>query len=191
MKKDIIGLAGFIGSGKSLAGHFFEQLGAGFIDADEVVDDLYKKGHDGYRKLVNYFGDEFLKKNGELDKEKLADFIFSDQHKLRIVNDLIHPLVTSEIQKRIDKLDMEKIFVESTYFKPEHVGKLVQDILWIAADREKLKERVLRKTNMPEDLFEKILKFQRKPEEVGGEVDNNGTVEHLYEQLKKWWDQRK
>lgn len=188
--KDIIGLAGFMGSGKSLAGHFFEKLGAAFIDADDVVDDLYQQGNEGYRKLVNYFGDEFLKKDGEIDRKKLADFLFDDKHKLRIVNDLIHPIVTAEIQKRIDALDVPKIFLEGTYFKPEHLGRLVKDILWLATDKENLKKRVVDDGGMKEDLFEKILKVQEKPEHVSEEIENNGTVEELYEHLKKWWDKR-
>ncbi|MEZ4087051.1 MAG: dephospho-CoA kinase [Candidatus Gracilibacteria bacterium] len=190
MKKDIIGLAGFMGSGKSLAGHFFEKLGAAFIDADEVVDDLYQQGNEGYRKLVNYFGDDFLKKNGEIDRKKLADFLFDDKHKLRIVNDLIHPIVTAEIQKRIDALDVSKIFLEGTYFKPEHLGRLVKDILWLATDKETLKERVVENGKMKEDLFEKILKVQEKPKDVTEEIDNNGTIDELYDHLKKWWDKR-
>ena len=87
-------------------------------------------------------------------------------------------------------MDVKKIFLEGTYFKPEHLGRLVKDILWLATDKENLKKRVVDDGGMKEDLFEKILKVQEKPEHVSEEIENNGTVEELYEHLKKWWDKR-
>src|SRR5579883_2532813 len=101
MKRFVLGIAGYIGSGKTTVGRIFEELGAEFIDADKVVDELYQKGEDGYRKILSFFGEEYFKKNGELNRKKLAQAVFGDPKKLRILHDLIHPLVTNLIQKKI------------------------------------------------------------------------------------------
>lgn len=188
MKQKIIGIAGFICAGKTEAGRFLETLGASFIDADEVVNNLYRKGNEGYRKMVNYFGDEFLKKDGELDRQKISRFVFEDRNKLTILNHLIHPLVTNEVQKLIDASGARTIFVEATYFEPKYLGRLVDEILWIESDKALLKQRFLRRSDATEELFDKIYGSQRKPESVDAVVENNDDLDSFYRRLKKMWE---
>lgn len=186
--KKVIGIAGYIGAGKTEAGRYFEQLGAHFIDADDVVDDLYQKGRAGYRKMVNFFGDEFLGKDDELDREKIARFVFRDRHKLEILNNLVHPLVASEVQKRIDASDKTLIVVEATYFKPRHLGRLVDEIVWIDAKKEVLKQRVLPRPGMDEALFSMIYRSQSQPQQVTITVENNDDLPSFRAKLKKIWE---
>lgn len=188
MSRMIVGLAGYIGAGKTEAGRFFASLGAFFIDADEVVDYLYRQENEGYRKMVNYFGEEFLKSDGDLDREKLSKFVFSDLNKLTILNHLIHPLVASEVQKRIDASDAPILVIEATYFAPKHLGRMVDEILWIECDEKILRERVLQRPGMDELLLQKILKSQSRPEAVTLTVENNDSLEHFQQKLKKIWE---
>lgn len=188
MKRKVIGIAGYIGAGKTEAGRFFESLGAFFIDADEVVNYLYQKEKEGYRKMVNYFGEEFLRKDGELDRQKLAKFVFSDKNKLTILNHLIHPLVANEVQKRIDASHAAIIVLEATYFDARHLGRMVNEILWIECQTELLEERVLKRQGMKEALVRKILKSQVKPEGITMTVENNGSLDEFHHQLKKIWE---
>lgn len=188
MKRKIVGIAGFIGSGKTEAGLFFQKKGALFIDADDVVTDLYQPGEEGYRKIVNYFGDAFLKKNKEVDRRKLAQFVFGDLNKLKIINNLIHPLVTNEVQKRIDISKERIVVIEATYFAPKHLGRIVDAILWIECNEEVLKERVLQRSGMDESLLESVYKSQSKPESVDFVVSNNDSMSSFHDGLKKMWE---
>ena len=77
--KFILGIAGYMCSGKSTVGKYFQDKGFFFIDADKVVNDLYEPGKDGYLKIANFFGEKYLKKNGQIDRKKLAKFVFSVQ----------------------------------------------------------------------------------------------------------------
>lgn len=189
MKKFVLGIAGHIGSGKSLAGRYFEERGAKFIDADEVVNDLYEPGREGYLKIVNYFGKEFVTRKGILNRKKLAKFVFGDPNKLKILNFLIHPLVTSEIQKLIDQASEIIVAVEATYFEKKHLGSLVDAILWIECDRKTLLRRASKKSGMTEEIFQKILRMQSKPDQIDFAVTNNGTQSELFLQLIKVWDE--
>ena len=55
-----------------------ETKGAKLVDADEVVRDLQQPGGEIFVNLVQAFGDVIVTKNGELDRQKLADIAFSD-----------------------------------------------------------------------------------------------------------------
>ena len=102
MKKFVLGIGGRLCAGKSLAGEYFESRGAVRVDADKIVNDLYRPGCDGHRRISSFFGEDFLTSDGEVDRKKLARFVFGDRAKLHILNTLIHPLVCNEIRKIID-----------------------------------------------------------------------------------------
>ncbi len=186
-KKYVLGIAGYIGSGKTTAGMFFQKLGARFIDADEVVDSLYQNGEDGYRKLKSFFGEEYFK-NGELNRKKLAKAVFGDPKKLRILHDLIHPLVTNRIRAMIDKSSPGIFVLEATYFEKKHLQALIDGLLWIECPREVLFQRLNEKRGLSRPLFEKILRLQVKPLHPGFIVENSGSRKHFQELLLSVWE---
>lgn len=185
MKKFVLGIAGYIGSGKTTAGRYFAELGARFIDADEVVDELYVKGADGYRKILSFFGEEYLKKNAELNRRKLAQTVFGDPKKLRILQDLIHPLVTSRIQQLIDREGRQFYVLEATYFEKKHLKALIDALLWIECPKDELFRRLQGERGMEKPLFEKIFRIQVQPPNPDFVVVNNGSLEEFSLQLKK------
>ena len=178
-----------MGSGKSTAGKIFEKLGARFIDADEVVDGLYQKGEDGYRKVISFFGDKYLTSNGELNRKKFAKVVFGDPKKLRILHDLIHPLVTNQIRKMVDQNSAPVTVIEATYFDKKYLQSLVEVLIWIECPKDVLFQRISKSRGVDRSLFERILRIQFKPELVDFVVQNNGTQEEFETALKKIWKQ--
>lgn len=187
MKKYVLGIAGHIASGKTTVGKYLQKLGAEYIDADQVVDQLYGRGQDGYRKIFSFFGEEYFKKDGELNRHKLAKVVFGDPKKLRILHDLIHPLVTSSIQKLVDKSAAKVIVIEATYFEKKHLRKLISGLLWLECPKELLFKR-LSKTSKPDrKLFERIYRIQVKPDQIDFVLTNAGTKPALQKEVKKVW----
>ena len=187
MKKNVLGIAGFIGSGKSLAASYFSELGAFYIDADKIVDQMYLPGAEGYRKLHDFFGEDYFTKNGELNRKKLAKDIFNDPKKLRILHSLIHPLVTNAVQQLIDKTDADYFVLEAIYFEKKYLQKLVSAILWLDCPKKTLFERLQKERGLDEALFEKILRFQFKPERVDYVIENTGTKAELKMKVEEIW----
>jgi len=184
--KKVLGISGYIGSGKTFAGKYFESLGAFYIDADKIVNEIYKPGKDGYLKIVQFFGDQFLDEKELIDRSKLSEFVFGDSQKLKIVNKMIHPLVVNEIVKKVDKVNEGVVVVEAVYFDDDMLGKIVDEILWIECEISILRERAL-KRGMSEDLFMMIVKSQRKPERVDYQVENNSSNDEFETKLKEVW----
>ena len=96
----VIGITGGVGAGKSrVLALLEEEFGARIILADEVARQLQEPGQPGFVRLLEYFGDGILGKDGRLERAGLAARIFRDQEALEAVNRMIHPLVWQRIQK--------------------------------------------------------------------------------------------
>lgn len=100
----VIELIGGVGAGKSRVLRILrEEYGAAVIETDQTARELEQKGRAGYRRLTETFGEGVLGADGELDREKLAEMIFSDQTVLERVNEMIHPLVWEEVYRRAEE----------------------------------------------------------------------------------------
>jgi len=181
----VFGIAGYMGSGKGLAGKFLEKKGFCFIDADKVVDELYEVGADGWKKIRDYFGEDFLRKDKTVNRTKLAKFAFGDGHKLKILNSLIHPLVENEIMKRINQCKSDYVAVEAVYFRKKHLLDFVDGILWIDCDMDILQKRVMKTRGVSALMFKTIVGVQEKPGKIDFIVENNGKKSDLNKSLER------
>ena len=75
----IIGLTGGIASGKSTVVEMIKEAGYKVIDADQLVHDMQAKGGRLYSALLDWLGEEILLPNGELNRPKLGQLIFSNE----------------------------------------------------------------------------------------------------------------
>lgn len=78
-KTMIIGLTGGIASGKSTVVEIIKDAGYKVIDADQLVHDMQVKGGRLYQALLDWLGDGILLPNGELNRPKLGQLIFSSE----------------------------------------------------------------------------------------------------------------
>lgn len=188
MKKIVLGIAGNIGSGKTTVANFFKDLGAYYIDADKVVDELYQPGQDGQKKIQCFFGDEYILKSGHLNRKKLGKIVFDDPKKLKILNTLIHPLVTAHVQKLIDKADNNFIVLEATYFEKKHLHQFISALVWVDCDKKTAYQNLQNLRPLDKDLFEKIWNIQIKPEHIDFSIKNNGDLNDLKKQVKSFYE---
>ena len=93
----IVGLTGGIGSGKSVAGDFFIELGIDVIDADYVSKNILDDNESAKKLFLEHFGEKFIDKNNNVDRALLRDEIFKNENKKEALESIIHPLVREEI----------------------------------------------------------------------------------------------
>ena len=93
----IVGLTGGIGSGKSVAGDFFIELGIDVIDADHVSKNILDDNESAKKLFLEHFGEKFIDKNNNVDRALLRDEIFKNEDKKEALESIIHPLVREEI----------------------------------------------------------------------------------------------
>ncbi|XP_055038760.2 dephospho-CoA kinase domain-containing protein [Misgurnus anguillicaudatus] len=97
----LVGLTGGIASGKSTVSSQLRELGCPVIDADVVARKVVEIESPAYRLILQHFGREVLLENGEIDRQKLGQIIFSNPEKRRLLNSITHPLIHKEMFKQI------------------------------------------------------------------------------------------
>ncbi|KAG0479839.1 hypothetical protein HPP92_010697 [Vanilla planifolia] len=138
----IVGLTGGIASGKSTVSDLFKTSGIPIVDADLVARDVVRKGTLGWRKVVAAFGNEILLENGEINRARLGQIVFSDPTKRQLLNRISE----EEAQQRINaqtSLDWKKTradIVINNSGLMEDTRKHVQDVRKqdVKVDEEKL-----------------------------------------------------
>jgi len=88
-----IGLTGGIGSGKSTVAQWFKKRGVTVLDADKIVHSLLRSDASTLSKLVDEFGPEILEENGEINRSKLGNLVFSDEDARKRLECIVHPRV--------------------------------------------------------------------------------------------------
>lgn len=88
-----IGLTGGLASGKSTVARHLEAAGFVVVDADRLVEQLYRPGEPGAQAVEALFGSGYLDSAGGVDKERLAGRVFSDGEARARLEQVIHPLV--------------------------------------------------------------------------------------------------
>lgn len=182
--KFILGVTGYLGSGKSTALKFLTKHGFACIDADQIVHDLYEPGNDGWRKIKDFFGEEFLTKdNGKVNRSKLRKVVFNNAAKLRILEKIIHPLVFNEMRKRIQEAGSDKIAIEAIRFDKKRMGVFPDKIVWISAPHDKAFDRTQKNRKISKDEYETIVSLQEKPKKIDFIIENNSTLEDLEKKI--------
>lgn len=98
----LVGLTGGIGSGKSTVAARFAELGAHVIDADLVAREVVAPGTPGLEAIVEHFGGDVLRPDGDLDRQALADIVFEDHEARAVLNGITHPRIGQRIGELIE-----------------------------------------------------------------------------------------
>jgi len=94
-----VGLTGGIGSGKSEVARRLAEHGAVLIDADVAARRVVEPGSPGLAQVAAAFGDEVLRPDGSLNRERLGEIVFGDPGLRAKLNAIVHPLVRDWMQK--------------------------------------------------------------------------------------------
>jgi dephospho-CoA kinase len=87
-----VGITGGLGSGKSTVGRIFHELGAEVIEADELGRSMMEPGQRVYEDIVEEFGEQVVKPDGQLDRHLLAQLAFQGG-RLDDLSAIVHPAV--------------------------------------------------------------------------------------------------
>jgi dephospho-CoA kinase len=90
-----IGVTGGIGSGKSYVCRLLEERGFAVYYSDTESKKLTNTHHVIREKLISLFGD-MVYLDGELNRQFLAEKIFSNEELRLQVNEIIHPIVRAD-----------------------------------------------------------------------------------------------
>jgi dephospho-CoA kinase len=103
----LIGLTGGIASGKSTVARRLVEHGAVHLDADELARRVVQPGKPALAAIVGEFGSAILKHDGTLDRQKLAEIVFTDDEARQRLNAIVHPAVRELTSRILEKIESE------------------------------------------------------------------------------------
>lgn len=106
-----IALTGGIGCGKSVVSNLFKDLDTPVIDADEIAHALVSPGQEALNLIQIHFGSAFINPNGSLNRKQLRDCIFQDSNKKRHLENIMHPLIYTEINQQLSQLTSAYVII--------------------------------------------------------------------------------
>jgi dephospho-CoA kinase len=186
-----VALTGGIGSGKSAAGDFFEDLGAVVVDADQLARDVIERGTDGFDELVATFGDEILT-NGILDRSKLGQIVFADPGARKTLEGIIHPRVAEAFDEIIEDSPDDAVIIYQIPILVETKGQDRFD--YVITVEASLENRISRLKNrgLKGYEIEARMKVQATDEERAAIADlvfnNDGDMDQLLRQVENIYE---
>lgn len=189
----IIGITGGIGSGKSYVLSVMEKrFGCLLLEADVIAWQLEQPSGSCYKAIVQLFGEEILAPDGMIDRQKLGQIVFSDQEKLKKLNQIVHPAVKEEIQKEIRQSQAEKperiILIEAALLLEDHYDTICDTIWYIRSSEETRRKRLKERRGYSEEKICAVMKNQLSEEEFISKcdsvIDNDHTEEELVRQIE-------
>ena len=187
----IVALTGGIGSGKSLAGKYFAELGALVVDSDELARSAIERGSEGFDEVIVTFGDEVLT-DGLIDRAKLAAVVFAEPEKRLTLERIIHPKVREAFENLVANSPAGSVIVNQIPLLVETDGaSRFQYVITVSASEEVRRERLLAKGFSNHEITKRIAAqvSDRERENIADAVLTNDRdrdfllrqVENLYE----------
>ena len=187
----IIGITGGIASGKSTVVEEIRQAGYQVIDADAVVHDLQTKGGQLYQALLDWLGPEILRVDGQLNRPKLSQLIFSSpEHQVKsaqLQNDIIRQVLAKERDRLAQSEDIFfmdiPLLVELDYLD-------WFDAIWLVyVDEDKQVQRLMERNGYNQAQAQQRIAVQmpllEKKKYATLVLDNNGSLEDLQQQVRQ------
>ena len=185
-----VALTGGIGSGKSLAGEFFAELGAIVVDSDQLARDVIERGTPGFDEVLAAFGDEILTA-GLIDRKKLGEIVFSDEAKRKELEAIVHPLIRTALDEIKNSAPQGSVIINQIPLLAETGGKERFDlVIAITSDLELRRSRLIARGLSAHEI-EKRLAAQVQDSEREAIADyiitNHGDRDNLLRQVEKLW----
>ena len=187
----LVALTGGIGSGKTMVGEIFAELGALVVDSDQLAREVVERGSKGFDLIVTEFGDEILK-NGDLDRAALASLIFKDPKKRARLEEITHPLIRQSFAKIFSSAGSESIIINQIPLLVESKHDYKFDHVITISAPEKIRTERLIKRGLTLTQIEQRMKAQATDaqREVISDtvIVNDKSEQELLAQVEKVWE---
>lgn len=187
----IIGLTGGIGSGKSTVSNYIKSQNILVLDADEISRNLTKKDGEALPYIREYFGDDVFFPDGELDRKKLANIVFNDSSKLKVLESFTTEIVNIIMLNKIEELrksSYDGILLLDIPLLFESGDDSFCDETWVVVSslENKIKRVMLRDNISKEEVIDRInnqMSDEDKMKRATHVIFNNGTLFDLYSKI--------
>ncbi|MBR1389975.1 MAG: dephospho-CoA kinase [Lachnospiraceae bacterium] len=182
-----IGITGGVGAGKSeILAYLNRRSDTRVMQADDIARQLCEPGTSCNARLRELFAaDAVFVPDGTMDRQRMAEVIFSDEKKRLQMNEIVHPAVReyilTEYRTAKQQNELRYLFLEAALLIEEHYDEICDEIWYIYTSEEKRRQRLMSSRGYSEEKIAAIFASQLAEEEYRRHcvriIDNNGTAE--------------
>lgn len=194
----VIGLTGGIASGKSTVTKLLRQYGLDVLDADAIAWELAQPNNKLWQSYVDRYGERVLLSDQQLNRQAVADIVFSQPEEKAWMDGMAHPIIKAAIQNQLNHLSeagKKAAVIDVPLLYEAGWDKLVDEVWLVYVDSEVQLQRLMARNGYDVQEAARRIKAQmplaekrRKAQVV---IDNNGTAQELAERVKKLLDAQK
>lgn len=189
--KPVIGLAGGIGSGKSLVAAIIEELGGKVIDSDRMTDEEFQNPEvqDAFRC---WWGEGICHADGSIDRKAVADIIFRRSAERTRMEEFLYPRLERRRKAMMKAFDdapeVKAIVLDSPLLYEFGLDRACDAVIFVEADRSVRLGRLAETRGWTESEYVRREKLQKpldtKRKTADFTVINNSDVDALRSQVK-------
>jgi dephospho-CoA kinase len=189
----IIGLTGGIGSGKSTVSAMLQDLGATVVDADEGARVVVEPSQPALQEIRERFGGEVFGSDGALDRDRLADVVFADEHAREDLNAITHPRVRAWMAERMQAAaaaGAAAVVLDIPLLFESGLTAGLDDIVVVWSPVETQVARAVGRGFREDDVRARLasqIPLDDKRKQATVVIDNSGSVEDTRTQVEAFW----
>jgi len=189
----VIGITGGIGSGKSsILKLLMEYYQADVIEMDKIGNLVMSPGQNCYHQIVEAFGTGILNDDKSIDRDRLAEIVFADKSKLKLLNSFVHPAVreyvdTKVVENRTYHADKLLVLESAILFEADYASEC--DTTWMVyADDDVRTARIMKSRGYSIEKIQSIMNNQMTHEQLEKltdyKIDNSNSLEDTLMQIE-------
>jgi len=185
----VIGVTGVIGSGKSTVSRILSEIGYPVIDLDSIAHTVLDLN--GVVDLIrDSIGSDVLS-NGRVDRKKLAEKVFGDEHALRKLESIVHPLIVEKMSEAIERFRLkgEKVvFVDGPLIFETGTEHMFDKIVVVFAEKNQIVRRMRKRGLKKEEVLLRLsrqLPIELKEKMADYVIRNTGSKKELRQEIKR------
>ncbi len=190
-KKIVLGLTGGITTGKSAALAEFRRLGAVTLDCDRIARDVVKPGQPALTKIRAEFGNAVFTRRGTLNRKVMAEQIFFNPIKRRILERIVHPEVIRVLLRRVKSVERGIVVADIPLLFEARLKGLVDEVVVVYAPKNLQLKRLTQRNHLSAREAVSRIKSQwpidRKRKLADHVLDNTRSPAELKRQIRNLW----
>ncbi len=170
------------------------ELGADVIDVDIVGRNVVSQGGNAYNRIIESFGRDILISDGEINRKKLGNIVFSDEEKLKLLNEITHPAIIENVNVTIEVLKKQQkkaVVVDAAILIEMGLNKYTDCVWLVLADRETQLKRVMERDKLSsKDAWNRInaqMANEERLKYADAVIDTTYPVDVVKNRVKELW----